>query len=335
MFRSYLIFLVSLVCFSFGFAQVHNPYLFVKWKNKDNYKLYSGHLNYDQEFESDIRSNYKTETDNQTSIRSYFAQVDSVLKILPKDKRDLSFYIHGFGAHRSYFVKLNNTTLQKEIITQQGSSIGMHVSLSWDLGFNYLGGIPKAIDIGKMYGDLIALTIQKARKINPEVKVYMITHSMGNRVYVGVLDRLKLHFDEEVIHRHVMAAPDVEQRIFEREDGLKGIADLTGKINIYRHNTDRILTVSSEVSESTRLGLTGLSDEMIESIPQNISIVDCSLLNDNERFDFGNHNYYYQSPTVRQDIFNFLFDKNEALNNTREVLKNPRRFVLQFPEKNQ
>jgi len=315
-------------------SQLHNPYLFVKWKNSEDYNLYGGQLKYDDEFDCSIESNYKTETSNQTTLRIYFAQIDSLMSIMPKDKKDISFYIHGFGAYRSYYVKLNNTTLQKEILTKEDSQIGMHVSLSWDLGLNYLGGIPKAIDIGKMYGDIITRTIQKARKINPDVKIYMLTHSMGNRIYIGVLNQLKLHFDDEVIHRHVMAAPDVEQDIFLKEDGFKGISKLTGGINIYRHNTDRILTVSSEVSDSTRLGLSGLSDEMMNETPSNVSIVDCSLLNDNERFDFGNHNYYYQSPTVRQDIFNFFFDKKEELKSTRKVLQNPRRYILQFPEEN-
>ncbi len=327
------LFLVSFLIFTVTLsAQVVNPYLFLDWKNSENFELHVGQISYDDSFEATIQSNKDEFKSNKNSKEEALKFIQDNLKQLPSDRPDILFYIHGFGAYRSYFVRLNNKTLQQEIVDKEGSTIGMHLSLTWNVGYNYLAGIPKAIDIGNYYGSIISETIKMAKEINPDARILFVTHSMGNRVYLGVFDHLLKAFDQPMIDKHIMAAPDIESECFMHGGALEKLPLVNREVVVYRHNTDRTLTFSSEISEKPRLGLTGFSDEQMNKISDIVSLVDVSLLNDNERYDFGNHNYYYQSPTIRQDIFNVLFNKNRALEQTRKILKHNKRFVLQFPE---
>jgi len=186
------------------------------------------------------------------------------------------------------------------------------------------------VDLGKYYGALMSDIINEAKKINPDTRVNLMTHSMGNRVFVGVFDVLKKNYKNAIIDIHIMAAPDVETDIFAEGQPLADIEDVSKSVTIYRHNKDLILSFSSKLSGDTRLGLDGISERCLEDC-QNIKVVDCSLFNDVDRFDFGNHNYYYQSPTVRKDIYNILFDQSDELKQTRKELKHERRLVLKFP----
>ena len=313
-------------------AQIPNPYLFIDWKDKDNYELLAGDLTYQDSFEVNVNSNSKSYVSSADSESIYHNAIEENIKEISSEKPDLLFYIHGFGAHRKYFVKLNNAAIQRDISAKVGSTIGMQLTYSWSVGYNYVGGIPKVIDIGEYYGGLMAETIRKAKAKNPKTKVYLITHSMGNRLFLGIFKRLREEFDIPIIDEHIMAAPDIEPTIFDEGQPLREVSKLTKRISVYRHNTDRILTVSGQLTETERIGLTGLSDEQLDNVSSSIKIVDCSLLNDNEKFDMGNHNYYYQSPTVRKDIFNVLMNRDEDLAFTRKSLKHPRRFVLQFKE---
>lgn len=312
-------------------SQVPNPFLFLDWTDSLEYSLRVGSLDYTDSFECQI--NLENEfVSNEYSIDNYFESLDQTISSMSLDKPDVLIYIHGFGAHRHHFVRTNNSTLQKEIINRNDSKIGLHLSLSWSVGYNYISGIPKAIKLGEFYGDLLVLTLNKIKSKNKDAKIHLITHSMGNRVFFGLFNKLKEAFDYKIIDHHIMAAPDIEPSAYLDGEPLDDIETLVDDLTIYRHNTDRVLTVSGEITESPRVGLVGLSDEFFAKIPGMIKIVDCSLLNDNERFDIGNHNYYYQSPTVRTDIYNIITGNKAALEKTRYALNHPRKLILKFPE---
>ncbi len=313
-------------------AQVYNPYLKLEWNDSTDYNLYYGHLSYSDSFDIEINLDKDAYNSNELARQSFVKEFIDQFKTLPDDKQNIFFYIHGFGAHNTNYLKRNNTSIQKHILNRSDNNIGAYMSLSWSAGYVYLRTIPKAVDLGKYYGALMSDIITEAKKINPDTKVNLMTHSMGNRVFIGVFDVLKKDFKNAVIDNHIMAAPDVESDIFTEGQPLADIEDVSKNVTIYRHNKDMVLSFSSKMSGDTRLGLDGISDRCLDDC-QNIKVVDCSLFNDVDRFDFGNHNYYYQSPTVRNDIYNILFNRTESLEKTREELRHERRLVLQFPAK--
>jgi len=314
------------------FSQVYNPYLKLEWKDSTDHNLYYGELTYSDSFEMDIHLDKDAFDSNEQASKAFVEDFIEEFKSLPSDRQNIFFYIHGFGAHNSSYLERNNTAIQKDILNREYSDIGVHMSLSWSAGYIYLRTIPRAVDLGKYYGSIMTEVIKEAKKVNPSAKVNLMTHSMGNRVFIGVFEVLKKNFKYAVIDQHIMAAPDIEPDVFKEGQPLADIEDVSKNVTIYRHNRDMVLSFSSKLSGNKRLGLEGLNQECLDDC-QNIKVVDCSLFNDVDRFDIGNHNYYYQSPTVRKDIYNILFDQSSELENSRKKLEHERRLVLQFPTK--
>lgn len=307
-----------------------NPILILEWEDENTCSLVNGELICKDKPTGKAALNLADYQDNEVSKQAYVEQFINQYRSLPEGKQDVLFYIHGFGAHRKKYVKLNSGTIYGEILSRSDSDIGMLSSLVWNGGAIYVPTIPKAIEIGYYYGEILAECIKAVNMINPDAAIHLLTHSMGNRVYVGVYNRLLEIFDEPVFTQHIMAAPDVEPTIFDMGEPLEQINLISKHVTIYRHYLDRVLGSSSSFSKSTRLGLTSLTPSHLDSISADIIVVDCSYLNDNEKFDLGNHNYYYQSPAVRSDIFNILTDNTEALSNTRTPFEHPKRFILEF-----
>ena len=324
--------LVSLMCLPI-FSQVYNPYLKLEWKDTSDYKLYYGDLTYSDAFDVDINLDKDAYNSNDSARQSFVNDFTEKFQSLPTEKQHLFFYIHGFGAHNKSYLKKNNGSIQKHILNKEDSNIGIYMTLSWSAGYIYTRTIPKAIDIGNYYGLLMTDIIREAKRINPDARINLMTHSMGNRVFIGVFNVLKKNFNQAILNQHIMAAPDIEPNIFEEGQPLAAIEEVSKNVTVYRHNRDMVLSVSSKLSGMERLGLKGLNQQCLDDC-QNIKVVDCSLFNDVDRFDFGNHNYYYQSPTVRNDIYNILFNRTEALESSRKELQHERRLVLQFPVKN-
>lgn len=323
---------ILLLCTLFSFGQT-NPILMLDWEDNVSCILVQGELVCKAETNSKPKLSLEEYISNDASKQAYIEQFINQYKALPEGKQDVLFYIHGFGAHRKKYVRLNSGTIYGEILSRANSDIGMLSSLIWNGGAIYVPTIPKAIEIGYYYGDILAECVQAVKAINPGANIHLLTHSMGNRVYVGVFNRLIEKFDEPVFTQHIMAAPDVEPTIFNTGEALEQIHLVSKHVTVYRHYLDRVLGSSSSFSKSTRLGLTSLTPEQLDGIKADITLVDCSYLNDNEKFDLGNHNYYYQSPTVRNDIFNILTDNIDGLNESRTQFKHPKRFILEFEER--
>jgi len=311
-----------------------NPILILDWEDSTTCNLKNGELICKANSpKKKAILNVAEYQNNDSSKQAYLDQFISQYEALPEGKQDVLFYIHGFGAHRKKYIKLNSGTIYGEILSRSTSDIGMLTSLVWDGGMIYVPTIPKAVEIGEYYGDVIADCIKAVKSINPDADIHLLTHSMGNRVFIGVFNRLIEEFDESVFTQHIMAAPDIEPTVFDQDQPLEDINSISQHVTIYRHYLDRVLGSSSSFSGEERLGLTSLTVEHLDRISADITLVDCSYLNDNERFDPGNHNYYYQSPTVRSDIFNILMENDDLIGINRSQFKHPKRFILEFENK--
>ncbi len=307
-----------------------NPILKVNWKSPTTYKLESGELTCEKSKKTKVSLEVDAFTSNETSIEKYLERFKAEYDNLPSDKQDVLFYIHGFGAHRKKYIKINSGTLYSKVLDREGSDIGLLSSLIWEAGMIYVPTIPKSVELGYFYGEVIAKCVNYVHSVNPEADIHLLTHSMGNRVYVGIFNKLREYYDAPVFKEHLMAAPDIEPTIFNEGNGLAEINSISENVTIYRHHLDRVLGSSASFSGEDRLGLTSLTADELSSTKAEITIVDCSYLDDNERLDVGNHNYYYQSPTVRDDIYQTLTQDTASLQNNRTVFKHPRRFFLRF-----
>lgn len=100
--------------------------------------------------------------------------------------------------------------------------------------------------------------VQTLRMISEEFgrkNVYVVAHSMGNQILVNALKEAALSKTSLSILELVMAAPDVDRKVFESKvDQVRASAK---NITLYASAADKALLASGEKSFGTRLGFVG------------------------------------------------------------------------------
>jgi esterase/lipase superfamily enzyme len=132
--------------------------------------------------------------------------------------------------------------------------------------------------------------------IAPGVPVYVVAHSMGNRVMVRGFKSL---LDEDPAKRRafrqiVMAAPDIDADVFRRELG-PGILGKGPRVTLYASSNDKALVASRKVHGNyKRLGESG--DDIV--VMRDLDTVDASAVST----EFLGHSYFGDSTTVMKDL---------------------------------
>lgn len=132
----------------------------------------------------------------------------------------------------------------------------------------------------------------------PNGPVYVIAHSMGNRVMLGGLMRLmeEMPARRRAIQSVIMAAPDVDQESFTLNIARK-VLNLGMHFTLYASEHDLALGSSAFLQGGKRLGMGGTSLFLMNGIDS----VDASAVT---REFFGlNHAYFGDKSVVLSDIF--------------------------------
>ena len=130
----------------------------------------------------------------------------------------------------------------------------------------------------------------------PGVPVYVVAHSMGNRVLTRGLKAL---LDEDPGKRRafkqiVLAAPDIDADVF-RRDIAPGILGKGPRVTLYASSNDRALAASRSLHGGYRR--LGESDKDIV-VMRDLDTVDASSVST----DFLGHSYFGDSSTVMSDL---------------------------------
>lgn len=160
----------------------------------------------------------------------------------------------------------------------------------------------------------------------PSGPIYVVAHSMGNRVMLGGLASL---FEDNVHSRRafkelVLAAPDVDQDYY-RLNWARHIENRGPRITLYASSHDLALGSSEFLHGGARLGTGGPA----LYLDPDIDSIDASMAS---REFFGlNHSYFGDTRTVLADIF-FLIRQNLRVEKrpylTRSGLFSPYRWEL-------
>jgi esterase/lipase superfamily enzyme len=132
----------------------------------------------------------------------------------------------------------------------------------------------------------------------PSGPVYVVAHSMGNRVMLGGLARL---LDEtpgrrRAIKEVVMAAPDVDQESFRLNTASK-ILNTGPRFTLYASEHDLALGTSEFLQGGNRLGMGGKA----LFVANGIDSIDASAVT--KEFFALNHSYFGDKTVVLSDIF--------------------------------
>ena len=125
--------------------------------------------------------------------------------------------------------------------------------------------------------------------------VYIVAHSLGNRVLVDAIVQSALAKANLTINELVMAAPDIDRDVFaSKADQLRSIAKY---MTLYVSATDKALLASGRISFGNRLGYVGPDGPII--LP-GVEVIDVTAVGDDM---FGlNHSTFSGSRAVLDDL---------------------------------
>ncbi len=283
-----------------------------KHKGSTPYKYEVGKILYDSEF------NVKFDKWKTVDLNEFKDNILDSMNV-QGDDYDLNVYIHGVWANHNPIWKKSVKNLTADVFDKMERR-QVIISIIWDSSFRYDKSVVIAYAKGKELGPVFKslLEEQNARSVN------VIAHSMGNRVFQGMVEE-QLPADTIRISKYISMGADLESNIFDQDQPLSSLPTLCNEIVIYVHNNDRTLKVSKLLNSNRRLGLHGISDSLYQY--NCFKTIDVTLITDNESITskITNHKYYYTSPIVREDLFNELDAGKSSL---RHELDHENSFVL-------
>jgi esterase/lipase superfamily enzyme len=235
--------------------------------------------------------------------------LDSIVEIGIKDfysmmKKDV---IHTKNQSCLLFVHGYNTTFAEAAwrtgqIAYDMPFNGLTGFFSWPSSgrtLDYFSDIEKADSSVDLFEKFISELITKS-KIK---KLHIVAHSMGNRVVTAALKSLSqktdLKHQLDSIHQIVLAAPDLDQIVFE-QSFLPTLRNLGKSRTLYASDKDKAMRISEKFRSSMpRLGKGG---EAL-FIADGLHSIDAS----NVRSPGNHHSYIFETETLLKDLYN-LFD---------------------------
>jgi esterase/lipase superfamily enzyme len=160
--------------------------------------------------------------------------------------------------------------------------------------------------------------------VAPGVPVYVIAHSMGNRVLTRGFKAL---LDEDLNKRRafrqiVLAAPDIDADVFRREIG-PAILGKGPRVTLYASSNDKALAASRNLHGGyKRLGESG--DGIV--VMRDLDTVDAS----NVSTEFLGHSYFGDSSTVMSDLIYVIQKSLPPQERTRFALEPVRAAIGQY-----
>jgi len=305
-----------------------SPFLVLDWRNADKHILESGQLSFSSPQSSKPYFDLEKFKSNEISTTSYLDQIKKAFTELPNGKQNVILFINGYSCQRKSSIIANGEMLNANFIEHLGSDIGLFTSFNWNAGLSYRKALPLTVEIGYYYADILIQVYNELKAINPDVNLYLITHSMGNRVFTGLYKRFVEQKQTNIFAHHIMSAADIEPTIFSNGEELEHIDEISSSITIYTHALDRVLSVTTDIGKQDRLGLISLTEEQLDEISPHISVVDCSETNDLKALNLGRHNYCKKSNIVTEDIYYTLTGQTKKALKKRVHTKHPRKFYL-------
>lgn len=304
----WLSFTAILLAFMPGYSQ-EVDHFFIELENvQEDFRF--GHI--DKEG-SDYKNHYYQDS---VDIEVFIEKLTPVYEANMEKKPAITIYIHGMKAHHHRFQGLYNRTMSPKLYERPDYHSKVILSLVWHAAFDYEDNVAGAVASGKVFAPAIDKLVDSLQKINSDIEVDIINHSMGNRTFEGIflgLDSIKsdLKFDNVIF-----AAADLPTNIFEEGEHLNEIHRRSRLSYISIHNKDMTLGASKYLNKADRLGLAGPID--VNGKSDYLRVIDCSLLRDNETmwYNFDNHKYFYSSPTARETLFQILVEDDLKLSYT-------------------
>jgi esterase/lipase superfamily enzyme len=210
-------------------------------------------------------------------------------KVITSDAREALIFIHGYNTS---FADAARRTGQ---ITHDLEFKGPSILYSWPSQGTPWGYFADETNAERTIPHL-EYFIGEVIKITGARKVHIIAHSMGGRILVQALNRLKINSPERkepVINEVLLAAPDIDAEVFR---GLASrVIGAARRTTLYVSKHDEALALSEAFHEYQRAGDSGEGVVVVDGADTiDVSSIDTSLIG---------HAYVGDNRTVLSDIY--------------------------------
>jgi hypothetical protein len=247
-------------------------------------------------------------TKNKLVVKEKYDSFVSLLSLLKTQEcKGVLFYIHGFQADTKQFEKVTTKFLHDEVFSKVADKYDVIVSLKWTSGLEYKNSVNTALNKGKQFLPMVDSIISQLKDINPDLNTSFIIHSMGNRVFEGMMIEQKDKGLKWSLNNVLMYAPDIETNVFFTT--LEHLPPQTKKCFVFYNIDDRTLAVAKMLRDHNRLGIAGHDDK--EKLAPNVIMVNTTGLRDNKGLaaNFTLHRYFYTSGSIRSQMRQILAEE--------------------------
>jgi len=278
----------------------------------------------------DDKSKSKSIKSQQELIAFLFAD----LAQLPKNKRQVLFYIHGMWGGKKFAFDRTYKMIENLYVNSPDSDIGRIVSIKWPGNkMEYKVNKKKLYQIDQQVTALFQeffdnFYINKYMSQLTNVDLDMIAHSLGTELIKEVICQLPHgYYTSPIIDQLILASPDLATDVFEKEPCFGKHLDLVNHVTVYFSDRDLTLNVSNNLNKHDRLGRAGPS--LNSQIPSNVSFVETTQVKDETNFSdlMTGHSSFRASPIVTKDILSVL-TRNISLRTVQRKVSNPEQNVL-------
>ncbi len=291
-----LLFFTMLLQNLFGQEQLTPLHFYIYSKSEDTAGLYQ------------LEMGQYSATKNKLFVKEKYPSFDCMLTGLKANPcKGILFYTHGFQGDTKQFEKVTTKFLHDEVFAKISDKYDVIVSLKWTSGLEYKNSVNTALSKGRQFLPMVDSIISQLKEINPDLNISFINHSMGNRVFEGMMVAQKEKEMDWKINNILMYAPDIETNVFFTT--LHHLPSQAKKCYVFYNNDDRTLAVAKMLRDHNRLGIVGHENK--ENLPNNVIMVNTTGLQDNKGLaaNFTLHRYFYTSESIRSQMRKILAEE--------------------------
>ncbi len=273
------------------------------------------------------------------SIQELTAFLFSDLAKLPKQKRQVLFYVHGMWGGKKFAFDRTYKMIENLYLDNPNSDIGRIVSIKWPGNkMEYKVNKKKLYaidhDVTNTFLEFFNsyYTFRFLNRLN-DVNLDMIAHSLGTELIKEVICQLPSeNFNEPILDQLILASPDLDTDVFEKETCFGRQLKMINQTTVYFSDRDLTLNVSNNLNDLDRLGRAGPTED--SSIPDNVTFIEVTDIKDETNFGdlMTGHSSFRASPVIAKDILSVL-TCNHKLRYANRVStnKNQNIFKLELP----
>lgn len=228
------------------------------------------------------------------------------------DNTDLVLLLHGYAC--TFPESLSNAAELKTRWGMAGKPLEVAV-FSWPANgsmtpwLDYTSDRDDARASAKAIARSLERLMNYLRNLPPELQckanIHVVAHSMGNyalrNAFQALLSTYGGHTLPRLFKNIFLMAADEDADAFEMPDKLARLPELAETVHVYFAGNDGALAISDTTKGNPdRLGSTG--PRTLTSLPQKVSLVDCSAVSETDSLTDVRHQYYRKRREVIADV---------------------------------